>query len=249
MTFKLPEVTDIEADVDGRRVTGAYSVMLGDLVVYYNGHTSSIRKPTRNMRELAIEMLQELARKNYIGIESVPSELPQHIREAAVKYANCPDDDELIRELIVSFGPSTVGSDVHVQVSWLCVNAVQPIAPFWKAMCDDDTPEQTLLKLRRWMNDRAQPVDWELARRTLVGYRDGRRIEDCDACRVEPIAKALASCADYLHTAHLESAVETILEAWGAYSEGCWPESEERPFERWAVEVAIPNAYHSRPAV
>ncbi len=54
MDFKLPEVTDIETEVDGRAVSGSYSVMLGDLVVYYRGHTSSRRKPAAGIREVAI---------------------------------------------------------------------------------------------------------------------------------------------------------------------------------------------------
>ncbi|HEY0076347.1 MAG TPA: hypothetical protein VGB77_19770, partial [Abditibacteriaceae bacterium] len=102
--FSLPEVTDIEIAFDGRKVTGAYSVVLGDLVVYYNGRTLSIRKPETNMHETAIEMLQDLVRQNYIEISRVPGELPEPIRKAAAEYVNSFDDDEPIRELIKAFG-------------------------------------------------------------------------------------------------------------------------------------------------
>ena len=56
MSFGLPETTDIEVEIDARRFQGAYSFMLGDMVVYYNGHTKSVRKPETNVDEIAIDM-------------------------------------------------------------------------------------------------------------------------------------------------------------------------------------------------
>jgi hypothetical protein len=242
--FSLPKVTGIEISVDGRTVTGAYSLVLGNLVVYYNGRTSSVRKPETNMHETAIEMLQDLVRQNYIEISKVPPELPEPIRIAAAEYVNSFDDDEPIRELIKAFGQATINSHVHTQISRLCINALQPIVPCWKAICDDDAAQQMLAELQRWLNDRSYPINWETARRPLVARRDGIKIVDCDACRVEPIATALAHCADYLQTANTDSAVKVILEAWGAHAEGCWPEDEDRSYEQWFIEVALPNAYH-----
>jgi hypothetical protein len=246
MTYGLPESFDIETEIDGRCFDGAYSIVFGDLVVYYNGHTSSARKPQTNTREIAIRMLQELVRVHYVEIDLIPSDLPERIRNAAFEYVNSFDDDEPIRKLIQAFGESTVGSEVHTQISWLCVNALQPIVPFWKAMCDDDGPERTLADLRLWLKDRSHSVDWESARQPALALCDGIKIEDCDACRAEPIAKAVANCADYLQTADTDAAVKTILHAWGAHAEGCWPQDEERPFERWFVEVALPNALRCR---
>ena len=244
--FSLPKVTDLEISVDGRTVTGAYSVVLGDLVVYYNGHTASVRKPETNVYETAMQMLQDLVRQNYIEIDRVPGELPEPIRKAAVEYVNSFDEDAPIRELIKAFGQADIGSQVHTQVSWLCINALQPIVPFWKAICDDDAPQQLLAELLRWMNDRSYRINWETARQPLIARRDGLKIVDCDACRVEPIANALAHCAAYLQTANSDSAVKVILEAWGAHAEGCWSEDETRPYEQWFIEVALPNAYQCR---
>ena len=241
--FSLPEVTDIEIAMDGRTVAGAYSVMLGNLVVYYNGRTSSVSKPESNVHETAIQMLQDLVRQNYIEINRVPSELPEPIRQAAAAYVNSFDDDEPIRELLNAFGQSDSGSHVHTQVCWLCINALQPIVPCWKTICDDDAAQQILAELQRWLKDRSYLINWEAARQPLVARRGGIKIEDCDACRVEPIANALAHCADYLQTAHTDSAVKVILEAWGAHAEGCWPADEERPYEQWFIEVALPKAY------
>src|SRR5687768_9341442 len=121
--FLLPKVTNIETSVGGRLVAGAYSVMLGDLVVYYNGHTSSVRKPETDVHETAIQMLQHLVRQNYIEISGVPTELPEPIRKAATEYVNSFDDEEPIRELIQAFGQSNLNAHVHTQVSWLCINA------------------------------------------------------------------------------------------------------------------------------
>lgn len=113
-------------------------------------------------------------------------------------------------------------------------------------MCDDDAPEGILAELRQWLDDRSQPVDWDSAEQPLVARCDGVKIVDCVACRVEPIANALAKCAGYLRTANIDSAVRTISDAWGAHAEGCWPEDEERPYEQWFVEVALPRAYQRK---
>ncbi|HEY0076867.1 MAG TPA: hypothetical protein VGB77_22475, partial [Abditibacteriaceae bacterium] len=129
------------------------------------------------------------------------------------------------------------------QICWLCINALQPIVPCWKAICDDDAAQQMLDELQRWLNDHSSPINWKMARRPLVARRDGIKIVDCDACRVEPIANALAHCADYLRTANPDSAAKVILEVWGAHAEGCWPEDEDRSYEQWFIEVALPNAY------
>lgn len=248
MPFELPETIDIEQEIDGRRFEGAYSFMLGDMVVYYNGHTKSVRKPDADTQKVALDMLRQLVQENYVGMGSIPRDLPQRMREAALEYVNSFDDEEPIRALVESFGEASVGSHTHTQLSWLCVNAVQPIVPFWKFMCDDDTPERTLDDLAQWLCNRAHSVDWESARQPAVARRDGLKIVDCDACRAEPIAKAVAHCANYLQNGQIESAVETIFEAWGAHSEGCWPEDEQRPYERWLVEFALPNAFQCKPA-
>lgn len=247
MTLEIPDFTDIEVEIDGRRFRGAYSVMLGDLVVYYNGHTSSVRKPVANLHEVAVDLLRELVRENHVDKSSLPSELPQAIRDAAIAYVNGFDDDTLIRDLIESFGPAPVGSVAHAQVSRLCLDALRPIVPFWKFMCDDFGPERTVWELNQWLRDRSFRIDWELARRPFICYRDGQRVQDCDACRVEPIAQAVTHCADYLQTGKMESAVATLAQACAAYDEGCSPEGEERSFEQWLVEDVLLNAYRFKP--
>jgi hypothetical protein len=247
MTLEIPDFTDIEVEIDGRQFRGAYSVMLGDLVVYYNGHTSSVRKPTTNLREVAVDLLRELVREHHVDISSLSSELPQAIRDAALAYVNGFDDDTLIRDLIESFGSAPAGSVAHSHVSRLCLEALQPIVPFWKFMCDDEGPVQIVGELNRWITDRSFRIDWESARRPFICYRDGQRVQDCDACRVEPIAQAVAHCADYLQTGNMDSAVATLAQACAAYDEGCSPEGEERSFEQWLVEEVLLKAYRFKP--
>ena len=36
-------------------------------------------------------------------------------------------------------------------------------------------------------------------------------------------------------------------EAWVAHAEGCWPKQEERSFELWLVQVALPHALRCEP--
>jgi hypothetical protein len=248
VTFKLPKVTDISVKVNGRRIKGSYSIILGNLVVYYRGRTSSIRKPETDLDAVASQVLEELIRQTRAETEAAPNDLPPHIRAAAAKCVEDFEEDRRIRRLIDSFGPSIVGSDAHMQVSWLCLNVLTPVVPAWKSVCDDDAPEQILAELRGGMSDPSRAVGWERAERPLVGRRNGIPIGDCNACWIEPIARGVAGCANYLRTANVASAVTAIQEAWTAYNEGCWPQSEQRTFEKWFVDVALVYACRARPA-
>lgn len=247
MTFTLPEVHEIEVELDGRRFEGAYYVVLGDLIVNYNGRTSSVALPTRNASEIAIDMLRDLVRLHYVDIEAIPSTLPQDIRLAAHAYLNSFDDVQVVQDLVATFGDSTIGSDVHKRLSWLCVNSLGPIVPCWKMMCDGDEPERTLGELRRWLDDPAHVVDWDLACRPSIAIRNGSVVGDCDACRLEPLARAVASTADYLHTANASSAVAAICSAYGAYAEGCHPQDAPDDFEEWVVFSVLSNSYECTP--
>lgn len=132
MGFRLPEGTEIEVEDGGRRFRGDYSVMLGDLIVYYNGHTASVRKPDTDMHDTAIDMLRQLVRENYVEIDSVPSDLPQRIREAAWKYVNSFDDDEPVRNLD--------------QVIWRSECRIGTPCPSVLALCQRDTTDCAFLE-------------------------------------------------------------------------------------------------------
>lgn len=218
--------------------------MLGNLVVYFRGRTSSIRKLTEDVNRVALQLLTELIHRTLAETKAAANDLPSQIQSAALECVEDFEDRGRIHTLIEAFGAQEVGSHAHRQVSWLCLNVLDPVVPAWKTICDDDAPEQILAELRAWMVDSTRAVDWNRARRQLVGTQGGVRIQDCNACWIEPIARGVAGCANYLHTANIDSAVTTVEDSWAASTEGCWPQSEERTFEKWFVDVAVVNAYH-----
>lgn len=247
MEFALPTIHDIAIDIDGRRFEGSWYVTMNDMIVNYNGHTASTAERATSANEIALDMLGDLVRDHYVDLKSIPSHLPPAVRQAAHYYLNSLDDDQTVNELVASFGQSTVASQVHRQLSWLCVNALGMIVPFWKLMCDNDAPEQTFRGLRQWLDDPSHPVDWSTARRPSVAMRDGVKVSDCDSCRLEPTADAVAQTADYLQTADASSVVAALLFAAGAYDEGCHsPDTPDR-FEKWLVFGALLPACQCKP--
>jgi hypothetical protein len=243
VSFQLPDVHDIAIDVVGRTFDGSWSIVLGEMVVYYNGHTSGVENPEENHDEIARGLLRELVREHYVPLEAIAADLPAAIREAAHLYINNLDDEDSSEILVDAFGDAEPGSAAHRQLSWLCVNALTPIVPFWKLMCDSDGPEQTLAALRRWLDDPATPVDWSAAGRPEVALRDGEVVADCDACRLEPTAAAVAATATYLQSADASLAVAALDDACCAWSEGCHPEEKSQRFETWLVLNVLPKAF------
>jgi hypothetical protein len=192
-------------------------------------------------------MLRDLVRKYYISLGSLPASLPTPIRDAAHVFVNSFDDDQLTRDLVSAFGESTQAAEVHRQLSWLCVNATGIVVPFWKLMCDSDIPEKTYLGLRNWLADPSHAVDWSSAQRRSFATRDGQRVTDCDACRLEPIADAVAKTAEFLRTAESSVAVDALLAVAAAYDEGCHPHDLPDRFEKWLVFDVLPRACQCKP--
>lgn len=239
MEFQLPEIYEIETTVDGRQISGSYAFVLG-LTVYYKGYAENVSKPAReeDVPIVARQILAELVRQREGEMGQVPAELPPVIQEAASNFLDSFDDEEPIHQLIQAFGETEVGSHSHRQVSFLLVNLLTPIVPFWTEMCDDDLPVRTHGELRALLSQENWPnVDWQQLETVAVARRDGEIIGDCDACRVEPMAEAVASCAKFMHTGEQAHAVDCISNAIYATSEGCWV--NEHRFERWLVEVAL----------
>lgn len=243
MDFKLPEVFDIWTTVDGRRAKGSYARVLG-LTVYYRGDAEAVPWPEReeDVPVVARKVLEKLVRERHAKAGSAPRDLPAPVHQAAAEYLDCDDEVKAIEKLVRSFGDLELGTEAHEQVACLLLNTLSPIVIFWEFLCDDDLPMETLRSLKAWYVDRSHEVDWKLARQAAEARRDGEIIVDCDACRAEPIATSVAACASFLHGDGAEHAVEAICHADDAQSEGCWPESEERSFQRWLVEVALPKS-------
>lgn len=110
-----------------------------------------------------------------------------------------------------------------------------------------DTPEKTYRDLRNWLVDPTHTVDWESAQIPCIALRDGERVGDCDACRLEPTANAVASTAFYLRTANPEKAVDVLRSTSAAFDEGCHSQDSPDRFEKWLVFNVLPRACRCEP--
>lgn len=246
MGLGMPEVHDITVEVDGQTFEGAWWVSLNDMIVWYNGYGARTAQQSEGANEIALKMLEELVREHFIPLNSVPLSLPPAVRETAHNYLNSMDDQQLTAKLIRSFGSSVVGSQAHRQVARVLINALGMVVQFWKDMCDDDVPEKTFNDLRQWMSDSSHPVDWQNACKPSVAKRNGVQVVDCDACRLVPIADAVAQTARYLQSANTESAVEALCSVAGAWDEGCHFRDVPDRFEKWIVYEVLPFALECR---
>jgi len=247
MKFRLPEIHQIGLDVDGERFDGSWYVVLDQMVVNYNGHTASTGQQERNADQVATRMLADLVRTHYVRLDSVPAGIPESIRLAAQRYANESLEESATANLVASFGRSSIGSHTHQQVSWLCVNGISMIVPAWKQMCDGNAAEETFTNLRQWLLDPRHAVDWETVTTPAIALRDGVPIGDCDACRLEPTAEAVAHTARYLKVADAADATAALLSASYAYNEGCHaPDAPDR-FGKWLVWNVLESAVECKP--
>lgn len=247
MEFKLPEIHDLRVEIEGRRFDGCWYIVGDDMVVNYNGYTASTRQRQTNADDIAQAMLRDLVEKHYVRLESISTSVPQPIRLAAHRYVNASDEESAAQELVASFGDSTAGTLAHRQLSWLCVNGASMVVPAWKFMCDGNAAEETLNDLREWLQNPLHAVDWATAIRPAVGRRNGIPVGDCDACRLEPTADAVASTARYLQTADPADAATALLSASYAYSEGCHSEEAPERFEKWLVFDLLLPALECKP--
>ncbi|QDU37203.1 hypothetical protein Mal4_15120 [Maioricimonas rarisocia] len=247
MEFSLPEIHEISVDVDGRQFDGSWYVVLQDMIVNYNGFTASTNGCPSNADEVAKGMLRQLVAAHYVRPESIPAGLPPSVREAAHRYINESLEESQAASFVASFGKAERGALLHRQLSWMCVNALAMIVPAWKYMCDGNAAEETYLDLRQWLGDPSHPVDWKSATTPAVATRDGLRVGDCDACRLEPIASAVAHTARYLQSADPADATESLESADEAYDEGCHSRGAPDRFSKWLVFDVLPRALACRP--
>lgn len=245
MEFKLPDIHQISVDVAGERFEGSWYIILSNMVVNYNGYTSKTPKRSSDADEVAVRMLRDLVEKHYVQLESIPTSIPQAIRLAAHQYMNSPEEDT--DGFVASFGESGIGSAVHKQLSWLCVNALSMIVPAWKHMCDGNAAEDTYINLRQWLQDSSHPVDWPVATTPAIAKRNGIRVGDCDVCRLEPIADAVASAARYLQSGQPDDATASLLSASDAYDEGCHSRDAPDRFGKWLVFDVLQASLDCRP--
>jgi hypothetical protein len=247
MEFQLPDIHDISVDIDGKRFNGSWYIILNKMIVNYNGYTASIPELATDPNEIAGRMLRDLVMKHYTPLELIPTEIPFAIRVAASQYINSSDEDIAAADFVASFGKSVPSSEVHQQLSWLCVNALSMIVPAWKDMCDSNAAEDTFNNLRRWLQDPTHRVDWETATTPAIGLRNGERVGDCDSCRLEPTADAVANAAKYLRSAEPVHATNCLLSASYAYAEGCHSQDAPDRFEKWLVFYVLQHSLDRKP--
>ncbi len=245
---------DISIEIGGERFEGCWYIVLGDMVVYYDGQTAKTPLSKANVADTPWRMLRELVEKYYTRLDSISLTIPQAVRLSArelvntgFRLGNARREEAVTAKFVMSFGESVAGSLVHQQLSWLCINAVSLIVPAWKHLCDGNAAEETFESLRRWLQDPTQTVDWSSAVQPAVALRAGIRVGDCDTCRLELIADAVASSARYLQSADSAEATATLLSATWAYEEGCHPQDAPERFEKRLIHEVLPAAIECQP--
>ncbi len=247
MEFKLPDIHEICVDVNGEHFDGSWYIILYDMVVNYNGYTSSTPERATDANEVAVKMLRDLVVNHYVQLEDIPASIPHDIRLAAHRYTNSNEEETSTAEFVASFGESVSDSTLHKQLSWLCVNALSMIVTSWKHMCEGNEAEDTSNNLRRWLQDSTHPVDWPVATTPAIARRNGVPVGDCDACRLNPTANAVASAAKYLQSAHPDDATASLLSASYAYDEGCHSADAPDRFEKWLVFDVLQTSLECKP--
>ena len=149
--------------------------------------------------------------------------------------------------LIPAFGSSAVGNDTHRRLCWLCVNAARMVRHCWDEMAENPDARDALEVLAAHL--RGAEVDLDPLTEPAVAVRDGRRVSDCDACRVEPVAAAVATAALFALHADVNDAGVCLQHVQAAADEGCWwddasdARAADRPFAAWFVAYALPASW------
>jgi hypothetical protein len=176
----------------------------------------------------------------------ISESLPAPLRDAGLRYVTECESDDLAFQLIEAFGIAGVGDEGHRRAAWLCVLAVRKVLYGWAALeCEGDAPDRAVDAVGSWVQTGAAPRAWGPLCVPAKAVRQGRVIEDCDACRAEPIAAAAAYAARFVQSADPSDAAEVLFSVWCAIDEGVhFP--DEVPFAEWVVTVALPAAYGLR---
>jgi hypothetical protein len=257
MPTPYDDAVEIQLEFDGRILRGRCQIWnypaRRELRVYYNGHSeaATIGDDTAE-KQPAMELFQRIVSRHYTLMSRVAPALPQAIRQAAFRYVNdiednLPNDADylLSHALVEAFGDQPVGSLAHRRVSWPCLNALKCVVPAWAASCDDPTAERTFVQLVRHLRDGVAIEGWDVLCQPPTATREGRRIVDCVACMVKPIATGVANAAKYLWCGDPRAAGDVIQNAWCAQDEGAW-RNKSLSFQQWVVLVGLPAAHDCR---
>lgn len=241
MEFQFPESHPLEIEIEGVKHKGSFYFLLGQMVVNFKGNTSSQIAPEGETHDAAEQMLRTLVQEHCVSISEIPSEWPEDIRQAAHACINSGDDESSLDDLIRSLGEPEPDSLAFKQIAILCLKSLDVVVPAWKEMCDANDLEETTAELWKRLEDPDHSIDWEGACSPKPALRQGKQIKDCDACRAEPLAEAVAATATFLRTANIESAFDALSSASAAHDEGCHPDDEFDSFQRRLVFSLLPS--------
>lgn len=241
MEFKLPESQQITLEIEGERHEGSFYFLFGQVVVNFRGSTNSCVTPEGQPYAVAEQMFRDLVKKHHVSLSEIPTEWPEKVRQAAHAYINSDEDESSLDDLIKSFGEPKHGSLAFKQIAILCLMGVEVVVPAWKEICDGNELEETTAELWKRLEDPNHSIDWEAACSPKPALRHGQQIEDCDACRAEPLADAVSATASFLRTANIESAFAALASASAAHDEGCHPDDEFDSFQRRLVFSLLPS--------
>ena len=148
-----------------------------------------------------------------------------------------------------AFGTFELGDETHRRLGWLCVNALRMVLHCWDEICDRADARVRLAALAAHLRGEDSDLMWALRSEPMVPTRDGIVIQDCDVCRVGPIAEGIGFVGRFVLSGEPADAAEALRRARWSENEGCWwhdpdePSSAPRPFGGWFVLHALPAAW------
>ena len=157
--------------------------------------------------------------------------------------------------LVGAFARFESGGETHRRLCWLCVNAVRMVRHCWDGIAENPDARDRLKELADalrggwFLRGEGDEPDWPVLTDSAVAVRDGEKVADCDACRVEPVAAAVAFAARFAANGHRRDAAECLQCVQSAAEEGCWwsepdePDAAAQPFAAWFVTHALPTAW------
>ncbi|NNJ27009.1 hypothetical protein [Alienimonas chondri] len=147
------------------------------------------------------------------------------------------------------------GGRGHARLCWLCVNAIRTVLHCWDGIAENPEARDHLSALADvlrgdwFLNGEGDEPDWAPLTEAAVAIRDGVKVNDCDACRVEPVASAVAHAARFARDGDSTDAAACLADVGVSADEGCWwhdpanPESAPEAFAPWFARHVLPAAW------
>ncbi|QDT14926.1 hypothetical protein [Alienimonas californiensis] len=157
--------------------------------------------------------------------------------------------------LLPACGPFEPGDETHRRLCWLCVNAARMVRHCWDEIAENPDARDRLAALADvlrgdwFLKGEGPEPDWAPLTEAAVALRDGQKVFDCDSCRVEPVAAAVAHAARFARDGRLADAADSLRHVRWAADEGCWwhdpeePQAADAAFAEWFVRYALPAAW------